>query len=238
MQNKSLRTAGMLHAVRDRLRLGAAISSRESRIEPGLHTLQLPGARDVLLFMPEADRDSPLPLMVSLHGAGGKAQHGIDLLRSRAESDRFALLAPGSRGNSWDMIISRGNFGPDVEALDQALDYVLARVRIAPSELAISGFSDGASYALSIGLTNGDLFQTIAAFSPGFMAPMRLNGKPRVFVSHGTLDAVLPVESCGRKVAQQLRRAGYQLDYREFNGPHTVPEEMRAEAVKFWLDAS
>ncbi len=31
------------------------------------------------------------------------------------------------------------------------------------------GFSDGASYALSLGVPNGDLFTHIVAFSPGFM---------------------------------------------------------------------
>ena len=172
--------------------------------------------------------------MVSLHGAGGNAEHGIDLLRARAESDRFALLATGSRGRSWDMIVSRGDFGPDVATLDTSLEYVFDHVRIEASQLAISGFSDGASYALSVGLTNGDLFGTIAAFSPGFMAPAAVNGKPGVFVSHGTRDTVLPIEQCGRHVARQLRRAGYQLDYREFDGPHAVPEDIRVEALRFW----
>lgn len=32
-----------------------------------------------------------------------------------------------------------------------------------------AGFSDGASYALSLGLPNGNLFSHIVAFSPGFM---------------------------------------------------------------------
>jgi len=35
------------------------------------------------------------------------------------------------------------------------------------------GFSDGASYALSVGITNGDLFTHVIAFSPGFVAPAR-----------------------------------------------------------------
>ena len=37
--------------------------------------------------------------------------------------------------------------------------------------MCASGFSDGASYALSLGAANGDLFTHIAAFSPGFMRP-------------------------------------------------------------------
>jgi phospholipase/carboxylesterase len=55
------------------------------------------------------------------------------------------------------------------------------------------GFSDGASYALSLGLTNGDLFRHVIAFSPGFMAPAARRGEPPVFVSHITRDGVLPI---------------------------------------------
>jgi phospholipase/carboxylesterase len=59
--------------------------------------------------------------------------------------------------------------------------------------LAVEGFSDGASYALSIGLTNGDLLTHVVAFSPGFASPVAYTGKPPVFVSHGTHDEVLPI---------------------------------------------
>ena len=45
-----------------------------------------------------------------------------------------------------------------------------------------SGFSDGASYALSLGAANGDLFTHIAAFSPGFMRPPVSVGEQCCFV--------------------------------------------------------
>src|SRR3712207_7974813 len=51
-----------------------------------------------------------------------------------------------------------------------------------------AGFSDGASYALSLGIPNGDLFTHLVAFSPGFAAPDGQRGHPRVFVGHGVDD--------------------------------------------------
>ena len=48
------------------------------------------------------------------------------------------------------------------------------------------------------------------------------------------LDRVLPVGRCRRKLVPVLKQAGYQLRYREFDGPHTVPEEISLEAVQ-WL---
>lgn len=58
--------------------------------------------------------------------------------------------------------------------------------------LAIGGFSDVASYALSVGITKGRLFTHVLGFSPGFMAPTHQPDSPRVFISHGTSDEVLP----------------------------------------------
>jgi len=100
--------------------------------------------------------------------------------------------------------------------------------------LAITGFSDGASYGLSLGLTNGDLFTHLIAFSPGFMAPTTRRGKPPVFVSHGTRDRVLPIERCSRRIVPQLDRAGYRVRYREFDGPHTVPASIAREALHWF----
>ena len=101
--------------------------------------------------------------------------------------------------------------------------------------LAITGFSDGASYALSLVITNGDLFTRIIAFSPGFMAPATRRGKPRVFVSHGTRDRVLPIERCSRRVVPQLDHAGYRVWYREFEGGHVVPPEIGHRTVRWFV---
>jgi hypothetical protein len=81
-----------------------------------------------------------------------------------------------------------------------------------------------ASYALSLGLTNGELFSHVIAFSPGFMAPLRPRGTPKIYISHGVEDEVLPIDPCSRQIEGKLRAAGYDLDYREFGGGHVVPD--------------
>ena len=106
---------------------------------------------------------------------------------------------------TWDAI--RGRFGPDVRFLNRALGRVFDLVSVDPARLVIGGFSDGATYALSLGLINGQLFRKVAAFSPGFVVTGEPEGKPRVFISHGTHDDVLPIDRCGRVIAQRLRSA-------------------------------
>ena len=201
----------------------------------GLRPLGLGAERDGLLYVPpsyEASRPAPFALM--LHGAGGDARGGVSPFLDLADGAGLVLLAPESRGRTWDVLL--GGYGPDVEFIDRALEQTLGRLAVDPERLAVGGFSDGASYALSLGIDNGDLFSHVLAFSPGFMAPAERRGRPPVFVSHGTADQVLPIDRTSRRIVPQLERQGYQVTYREFDGPHTVPKPVAREALE-WFTA-
>lgn len=205
-------------------------------LPPGLHPLELDSKRDGLLYVPANYRpDRPAPLVLMLHGAGSTARNGLIPLLPLADKSGLLLLAPDSRLQTWDVIV-RG-YGPDVAFIDHALEQMFHYYAVDPAHLAIGGFSDGASYALSLGLTNGDLFTHIIAFSPGFMAPEGRRGLPRIYISHGTQDTVLPVEQCSRRIVRQLRREGYDVHYSEFDGPHTVPQSIAREAVRWFVNA-
>jgi phospholipase/carboxylesterase len=174
--------------------------------------------------------EGPVPLLVLLHGASSTARNILPIAAREAERHGILVLAPQSRGYSWDVIL--GGFGPDVAALDELLAQVFDRFPVDPDRVAIGGFSDGASYALSLGLVNGELFRSILAFSPGFVAPGRRQGRPRVFISHGTADTVLPIDRCSRRIVPLLRAEEYDVDYREFRGAHEVPADQVAAAVQ------
>jgi phospholipase/carboxylesterase len=104
-------------------------------------------------------------------------------------------------------------------------------VPVDAGRVAVAGFSDGASYALGLGLANGRLFRQVVAFSPGFVPPGPRTGRPPVYVSHGTDDDVLPVDRTSRDVVPALRDDGYDVTYREFAGGHWVPPEVAREAA-------
>jgi len=194
--------------------------------------LELDVVRDGYLYVPATHRTGrPSPLVLLLHGAGEDARDGLALLRGQADAAGLILLALSSRGSTWDLIVGRGRYGPDVAAIDRALEQMFSRYALDPSRVAVGGYSDGASYALSLGLANGDLFTHVLAFSPGFMTPGASSGSPRIFVSHGTRDRWLPIDSCSRRIVPQLERAGYEVRYREFDGPHVVPPGIGREAA-------
>ena len=211
-------------------RLNARPGSPIEAAVAGLHHIRIRPKREALLYVPESALDKPAALAVMLHGAGGNADHGLGLLHAYADGAKLILLAPESRKSSWD-IIADAQYGPDVSFIDECLQHVFSRYAIDESRVALGGFSDGASYALSLGLSNGSLFRYILAFSPGFMAPVRIEGKPHIFLSHGTRDEVLPIDRCSRKLLPLLQSHGLVVDYREFDGPHTIPDEIRKEAL-------
>ena len=199
----------------------------------GVQPLQPGAGRGALLYVPTSYRsDRPAPLALMLHGAGGTAGHGLDLLRSYADDAGILVLATQAREPTWDVLVEA--YGPDVAAIDGALEQTFGRYAVDPERIVIGGFSDGASYALSLGLINGDVFTHIIAFSPCFAAAKEKRGQPRLFISHGTHDDVLPIATCSRRIVPRLERAGYDVDYREFDGPHTVPAAIVREAVT-WL---
>lgn len=201
----------------------------------GRHALAVEGARAALVYVPASyKRAAPAPLAVMLHGAGGAAEQGLSLVERFADESGLIVAAPQSASLTWDAI--RAGFGADVLALDRLLAQIFARYSVDAKRVAVGGFSDGASYALGLGLTNGELFTHVLAFSPGFIAGADLQGsRPRLFVSHGTRDRVLPIEHCSRRIVGQAREAGFVVRYREFDGPHTVPEEIAREAVGWFV---
>jgi len=189
--------------------------------------------RDGLIYRPPSASAIQAPLIVLMHGAGGRAQGMLAMLKPQSDAAGVILLIPESRGATWDIIM--GGYGPDIALLGEALRKVFSEYPIDHHRVAVAGFSDGATYALSVGLMNGDIFSHVLAFAPGFMAPTAVEGQPKIYVSHGTEDPILPIKACSRRIVPQLKQAGYEVLYREFQGGHTIPPDIAREGIEFFL---
>lgn len=202
----------------------------ENPAEPHYQELGL-GAndRDGIVYVPDSAGHAA-PLMLLFHGFGGTGRREIAAVRAQAERHGVIVVAPDSRGQSWDIIVS-GRFGPDVEFVDKLMTVVPERYDVDPTRFAVSGISDGASYALCVGPRNDC---TTIAFSPGFAFPGEGDARPRIFMSHGTRDAILPFEHTQR-IAGNFTRQGYPLNFHVFDGGHTVPPDVADAAFQWWL---
>jgi phospholipase/carboxylesterase len=206
-------------------------------VSPGLYPLGLGSERDGLLYVPKGySPTEEAPLALTLHGSKGDAQSGISHFLDFADEAGLVLLAPESRDpRDWDFVFP-GYYGPDVEFIDRALKQTFDRIAVDAGRVAIEGFSDGASYAGSLGLANGELFTHVIAFSPGLVDQVAQRGKPSIFIAHGTRDERLPIDATSGRRVTRLERNGYEVRFRKFDGGHEVPAEVAREAVEWFVD--
>jgi phospholipase/carboxylesterase len=202
--------------------------------KPGVNPMNLRAERDTLFYIPERTPD-PAPFVLYLHGATGGEQQGIRRLRALADEFGFLLLSPASQEFTWDAIHS--GYGSDMRLIDQALSKAFADRRVDARKIAVCGFSDGASVALGLGMSNGDLFNAVMAFSPGFIpsGSGQTLHTPRIFISHGTKDEILPFEGSSQRLVPELKQAGYSVKFEEFDGPHGVPPDIARHAIEWFL---
>jgi predicted esterase len=200
--------------------------------DPGVHALKLMNGQPALMRVtPGGTGDKALILV--LHGAGQRPEDALRAFRGGWKEPGLVLIAPASKGQTWSVLTSDED--SDLESLNYALAEAYQRCRIDRARFAVGGFSDGASYALTLGISNGDLFPAVMALSPGGIVSRGQVGAPRIFVSHGTLDPVLPIARAGDAVVRQLRSAGYQVTYRRFRGGHEASPATSAAAIRWFL---
>jgi phospholipase/carboxylesterase len=222
--------------------LGKIVLPANSSTRTASSGLQKLSGRNGLLYIPP-DHGEPLPLLILLHKAGGSASEwfsGSGSYAPYADKGHFIILAPDSPGQSWGT--GPKEWGYDYVAINRALEEAFARCAIDRSRLAIGGFSDGASYALSLGLSNGDVFSYIIAFSPGFIVTAQARARqgasgvevPLVYIAHGSADNVLPIASTSRIFVSSLRKNGYTVEFREFSGGHHLSRQVADQAMS-WL---
>src|SRR6476661_8962481 len=127
---------------------------RTEEAKAGMQMLGLGSDRDGFIYIPTTYKpEKPTPLLVLLHGATQSS-----MLWTRAtlaglfDNPAIIVVAPDSREGTWDL--SLGGYGPDVRFIDSALELAFQKCNIDPARIALGGFSDGASYALSLGISN------------------------------------------------------------------------------------
>jgi predicted esterase len=222
--------------------LNVPVAEDISRATPGDEHYAAALGHRALIRVPTGS--GPFPLFILFHGASGSGDTFVEDLSPALRSVAAVVVAPDSAAKTWDALsvepstlldvfIGGGQFagfGSDVTFVNQLLQESFRRAPIDRRRIVLIGFSDGATYALALGLANGHAIAKVVAFSPGFIYPAPRNGRPEIFLSHGRTDRVLPIDRASRRINGELRGAGYEVTYREFNGGHTIPQDVASEA--------
>jgi phospholipase/carboxylesterase len=122
-----------------------------------------------------------------------------------------------------------------------ATDLLMAAVRAAQEESGVSdsqtilgGFSQGAMVTTNLVLDRGFCPQLLVLFSGTLLNSQHWKAQAAnhptcdVLQSHGTIDMVLPFEPA-ELLREMLLNAGFDVTFRSFRGPHTIPMEMLVE---------
>jgi phospholipase/carboxylesterase len=200
----------------------------------GQQPLKLGSDRDGLLYVPKGYKpDVAMPMILMFHGAGSTGL-GVSYTFDVADDLGIIVLAPDSRDEAtWDFLLH--GYGEDVDFIGVALRDTYARCNVDRARMAIAGHSDGASYALSLGLGTGDTFGKILAFSPGVMQPAEVHGKPKIFISHGLSDPIMPIDVTSRTFVPRLKKLGYDVTYVEYEGRHGVTPAVVRQGFEWFL---
>lgn len=214
----------------------------EPRDEPsptGFVWIERGESRALLLTPTEIDPAKRYPLITVLHGAGRQDEMLVKACRDEPERRDALFLIPRSQQQTWDLIASPDR--PDLDFLEYAYDLIYRRYPVDAGRQALLGYSDGASYALSVGLSNAHLFRAVMGWAAGFIAlDPTFNFdeavKPHVLLEYGTHDEVFPFERVAVPMRENLRKAGYTVEFRvDQGGKHWPSSDFLPEALDWFF---
>jgi predicted peptidase len=159
-----------------------------------------------LIYVPEDySPESPVPLVLFLHGAGERgshielvAKHGPTKLVAQGKSFPFLLVSPQCRSGQWW----------EPEGLNALVDEIVDTHNVDTNRLYVTGLSMGGFGTWSLGIAYPDRFAALVPIC-GWGEPFavsRLKKMP-VWAFHGAKDHVVPLAK-GKEMVEALKRAG------------------------------
>jgi phospholipase/carboxylesterase len=204
----------------------------------GLVTIARGESRAFLLAPSEPDPARAHPLVTVLHGAGRQDELLLRAYREEPDRRQALFLVARSFHPTWDLIA--GGDREDLDFLAWAWDDIYGRYPVDPARQALLGYSDGASYALAVGLSNPRHFAAVMGWAAGFLAIDTANlaaddPKPRVLLEYGTEDPLFPFDRVALPMREALERLGYPVTFRADEGGIHWPSPGFQPAALDWF---
>jgi predicted esterase len=211
------------------------------------------GPQRAALFTPdEIDPAQRYPLLTVLHGAGRQDEMLMRVYRDEAERRQALVLVARSFHMTWDLIALGMQGGaalaadapsarPDLDFLEYAYDLIYRRYPVDARRQGLVGYSDGASYALSVGLSNPQLFSAVMAWAAGFLALEKDilepgTRRPAIFLEYGTHDEIFPYERVALPMKAQIEELGCAVTFRtDQGGRHWPSGDFQPDALDWFF---
>ena len=191
-------------------------------------------------YIPASASPHP-PLLVLLHGAGHEQATMVEHFEAEADQRGLVLLAPDSRGVTWDKVLDAEaplsvdspitnaqshsfSRSPDADRVEKAIADLAKILPVDRTHTVLAGFSDGATFALAMGMSRDHPFAAVIAWSPGIairtLSPAR--GR-RVYISHGRADPLLRFDTTCNDIVPLVKSEGGEVTFLPFDGGHVAP---------------
>ena len=198
------------------------------------------GAGSAVLLTPSTlEPGRTYPLFTVLHGAGRQDKMLTKACQGQPDEREAFFLIPRSVEPTWDLIV--GGEATDISFLAYAYDLIYRRYPIDPNRQVLIGYSDGASYALSLAISNPRLFEAAMCWAAGFVmldpsAATPDDPKPSIYLEYGTHDELFPFERIALPMKENLTKAGYPVEFSvDEGGRHWPSGTFQGEALDWYF---
>lgn len=206
---------------------------------------------DYLLREPKIESESPPPLLLMLHGYGSNEEDLFSFTDYLPEDLLIiSLRAPYGvppYGYAWYAIhwdSTDGKFS-DTEQAKKSKLALINLLQILPQHFSfdahrvgLMGFSQGAILSTAVGLEAPQYVKYVIGMS-GYLNPELIPSavpegqKPRLFLSHGTQDPVIPFDWAA-KSPEILTKLGVPHVFKSYPAGHTISQQNFQDMLR-WL---
>ena len=223
------------------------VEPRDEEPPTGFVQLESGPGSAILLTPDEIDPERRYPLFTVLHGAGRQDEMLAKAYRNEPEKRQAFFLIPRSVAPTWDLIASEGR--EDLDFLEYAYDLIYRRFPIDPLQQVLVGYSDGASYAMSVGLCNSTSFAALIGWAAGFIVldPPTAEQfevgipepKPRIYLEYGTHDELFDFDTVAIPNRDRLMGAGFDVTFSvDEGGRHWPSGTFHLEALDWYFEGA